>query len=93
MEALLSFSNFLKSNTQVRVEVRGHTITIPAEKYCDALSTERAQSVVDFLVDNGVNKDQLVAKGYGKRVPRAIGYSATHAKYNQRVDIKVLASD
>lgn len=91
MESLEAFANFLKSNPQIEVEVRGHTNGIPPHKYCDELSQARAQSVVDQLLVLGVDQSQMTAMGYGKRIPRHVEVNSIDRKSNQRVDVKFLS--
>ena len=62
----------LEDNTNLVIELRSHTDSRSNLKYNDELSQKRAQTVVDFLVDKGINSDRLLAKGYGERVPRLI---------------------
>lgn len=62
----------LEDNPNLVIELRSHTDSRSNLKYNDELSQKRAQTVVDFLVDKGINSNRLVAKGYGERVPRII---------------------
>ncbi len=82
--------DFLRAYPQITVEIGGHTNDIPAHDYCDALSTARAKSVVDYLVNKGIPVSQLTFKGYGKRKPLVSNRSAAGRRKNQRVEIKVL---
>ena len=82
--------DFLRAYPQITVEIGGHTNDIPAHDYCDALSTARAKSVVDYLVKKGIPAEQLTFKGYGKRKPLVSNRSAAGRRKNQRVEIKVL---
>ena len=82
---------FMKGNEDVVVEIGGHTNTIPEHDFCDRLSTERAQAVVNYLVEKGVPEHQLEAKGYGKRKPLFYDkFDKAARKKNQRVEIKIL---
>ena len=81
---------FLRTYPQITVEIGGHTNDIPAHDYCDALSTARAKSVVDYLLSKGIPESQLTYKGYGKRKPLVSNRSAAGRRKNQRVEIKVL---
>ncbi len=82
--------DFLRAYPQITVEIGGHTNDIPAHDYCDALSTARAKSVVDYLINKGIPVDQLTYKGYGKRKKLVSNRTAAGRKKNQRVEIKVL---
>lgn len=88
--ALKELAEFLKFNDDIVVEIGGHTNRTPAHRYCDSLSTERAKSVAQFLLDEGISKDQLEYKGYGKRNPIAKEKSRQARARNQRVEIKIL---
>lgn len=81
---------FLKRNSDVVIEIGGHTNSTPSEAYCDRLSTSRAKAVADYLKEKGINERRLKHKGYGKREPIASNKTATGRKRNQRVEIKVL---
>lgn len=59
----------LKDNPNLKVEISSHTDSRGNDAYNMDLSQRRAQSVVDFLVVNGIKKDRLIAKGYGKNRP------------------------
>ena len=82
--------DFLQAHPQITVEIGGHTNDIPEHDYCDALSTARAKSVVDYLVTKGIPAKQLTFKGYGKRKPLVSNRTAVGRRKNQRVEIKVL---
>lgn len=81
---------FLVENTNLVIEVGGHTNGVPSHEYCDKLSTERAKSVAQYLVDKGIPASQLRYKGYGKRNPIATNSTEEGRAKNQRVEIKVL---
>ncbi len=89
-EVLMELYDFLVANPNVKVEIGGHSNTIPPHVYCDKISTARAKSVSDYLIDKGVKPDRLIYKGYGKR--KALTKSTTKwgRQRNQRVEIKIL---
>jgi outer membrane protein OmpA-like peptidoglycan-associated protein len=82
--------DFLEENSDVIIEIGGHTNSNPEDAYCEKLSTARAKAVVDFLVGKGIPQEQLVFKGYGKRRPIAPNNTEKGRRKNQRVEIKVL---
>ncbi|MFI4963653.1 MAG: OmpA family protein, partial [Legionellales bacterium] len=57
---------FFKENPDLTVELGSHTDSRGSDEYNNKLSQARAQSAVDYLVEKGIPKDRLVAKGYGK---------------------------
>ena len=91
-EVLEELFAFLKDNPNVRVEIGGHTNTIPDPKWADYLSLERARAVAAYLTEKGIPAEQLETKGYGKNKP--IIANDRLSKYaqqkNQRVEIIIL---
>jgi len=83
--------SFLNENPRVRIEVRGHTNNQPLHKFCDKLSTARAKSVRDYLVQKGISADRISYKGYGKRKPIASNATPAGRARNQRVEIKIIS--
>ena len=82
---------FMQINSNVVIEIGGHTNTIPAHDFCDRLSTDRAKSVAFYLRDKGIAGRRLLYKGYGKRKPLTKDTSQEGRKENQRVEIKILS--
>lgn len=81
---------FLKKNKGIKIEVGGHTNSIPEKEYCDSLSSARANSVRDFLIKKGISENRLTAYGYGKEDPVADNNTLEGRRKNQRVEIKIL---
>lgn len=82
---------FLKENTDIVVEIGGHTNGTPSHKYCDKLSTDRAKVVAEYLINKGIPEERLTYKGYGKRRSIASNLTKEGRKKNQRVEIKILS--
>lgn len=62
----------LKDNPTIVIELGSHTDSRGTDQLNDTLSQRRAQTVVDFLIAEGIEPGRLKAQGYGKRVPRTI---------------------
>lgn len=58
--------NILLTNPRIIVEIGSHTDNIGDDNYNMKLSQKRAESVVKYLIDRGVEKERLLAKGYGE---------------------------
>lgn len=78
MDSLMDLYLVMINNPNVVVEIRAHTDCRPFIGLTnDTLSQRRAQSVVDYLVSRGIERDRLVAKGYAERVPRTLDRDIT----------------
>jgi outer membrane protein OmpA-like peptidoglycan-associated protein len=82
--------DFLEDNPSIKIEVGGHTNNVPPHEYCDRLSTARAKSVADYLIDKGITAARISFKGYGKRNPVATNATPEGRLKNQRVEIKII---
>ncbi|NLP20104.1 MAG: OmpA family protein, partial [Bacteroidales bacterium] len=61
----------LQAYPDIIIEISSHTDSIDTEEFNMKLSQARAQSVVDYLINKGIESERLVAKGYGKNFPIA----------------------
>lgn len=61
--------NLLKANDRIKLEIRSYTDCRGEEDYNLQLSQRRAQSVVDYLVSQGIDLSRLFSKGNGESQP------------------------
>ncbi|MGB0402599.1 MAG: OmpA family protein [Salibacteraceae bacterium] len=59
----------LVENPLLIIEISSHTDSKGTDKYNEQLSQRRAESVVNYLLEKGINKKRLSAKGYGEGSP------------------------
>lgn len=71
-DSLQGLITTLDENPTLIIELAAHTDARDTYERNDILSQRRAQSVVDYLVERGIDPDRLIAKGYGERVPRTL---------------------
>lgn len=71
-DSLIDLIVLLEKNPRLVVELASHTDSRPIAMTNDSLSQYRAQSVVDYLIQRGIDGERLVAKGYGSQVPRTL---------------------
>ena len=62
----------MEENPTIVIELGSHTDSRPIPMTNDTLSQRRAQSVVDYLIEKGIDADRLYAKGYGEKEPRVL---------------------
>lgn len=79
----------LKDNTNLKVEIQGHTDNIGSDSYNQKLSEARAKTVRDYLVKNGVDASRLTTVGFGKTKPIADNSTDMGRAQNRRVEFKV----
>lgn len=72
VHALDSLVGILELNPTITIELMAHTDFVGSEQFNFDLSQKRAQAVVDFLIQRGINPDRLVAKGYGETWPKKV---------------------
>lgn len=92
-QVLDELADYLLEYPKTVIEIGGHTNTVPPEDYCMHLSTQRAKSVQQYLITQGVPANRLQYKGYGKSDP-IIAYDKYNKEArlkNQRVEIKILS--
>jgi len=89
----------LVNNPSMKVEIQGHTDSKGNDDYNKKLSQARSESVVKFLIDKGISKSQLSAKGYGETQPIAKNTNADGSdnpegrKLNRRTEMKILSTE
>lgn len=81
----------LKQARATLIEVAGHTDSRGAAEYNLELSQARAQSVVDYLVANGIPASRLTAQGYGEYEPIASNDTQDGREQNRRVELRTIA--
>lgn len=87
---LENFASVLKNNTNCDVDIYGHTDATGNDQINLPLSTNRAQSVANYLIANGVSPRQL-SKIEGKGSSQPVE-NAVKSQKNRRVEIYLYAS-
>jgi len=91
--ALEGIVSTMKEHPKYTWEIGGYTDGIGSDSYNKRLSKQRAQAVVDYLVNKGVGRNKLKIVGYGKDNPVATNDTVEGRSMNRRVEIKLLSKD
>ena len=91
-QALDKLVALLKENSHVTIELSAHCDYKGNSEYNKRLSQRRAQSVVDYLIAHGIEKERLTPVGYGKERPKTIRRKLTE-KYPWLKEDDVLTQD
>ncbi len=68
-EALQGIVKRLNDNPNITIEIGAHTDMVGSEDTNMNLSAKRAESVVKYLIESGIDKERLTSKGYGETKP------------------------
>ncbi len=79
-----AFVDFLTDNPSVVVQIQGHTDNIGKDVDNMTLSENRAKSVYDYILSNGIEGSRLTYKGYGKTKPVETNDSEEGRSKNRR---------
>ncbi|MGD8911733.1 MAG: OmpA family protein [Candidatus Thiodiazotropha sp.] len=90
VEVLGSVALVLKEYKSTMIEVAGHTDSTGSDSYNQLLSQQRAQSVSNVLIQNGVESIRIDTVGYGERMPTASNNTAGGRQQNRRVELTLL---
>lgn len=92
MRSAQKLADLLKQNPMRKVLVEGFTDSTGASAYNQELSSRRAASVRDALMQMGIAGDRITVRGYGEAYPVAGNDNAAGRQLNRRVEI-VLSDD
>ena len=74
-EAMVSLDKLIETlndNPTVTIELMAHTDARDSHEFNMDLSQKRAQSVVDYLIERGIEPARLSAMGYGETLPKTV---------------------
>ncbi|MBN2755777.1 MAG: OmpA family protein [Bacteroidales bacterium] len=80
----------MKANPKIKVEISAHSDNVGSDIYNLKLSEKRAQSVMFYIIDKGIPKESLIAKGYGESQPIAPNDTDENKSKNRRVELGIL---
>jgi outer membrane protein OmpA-like peptidoglycan-associated protein len=87
---LNSIAMVLKEYKKTTLEIGGHTDSTGIEQKNMALSEQRADSVAQYLINQGISSSRIVAHGNGSSKPIASNASEAGRQKNRRIEIKLL---
>ncbi len=77
----------LSGQPGLRLAIEGHTDSVASDAYNLDLSQRRSSSVLEWLVDSGIDSARLEAAGKGESEPVADNATAHGRRLNRRVEI------
>jgi outer membrane protein OmpA-like peptidoglycan-associated protein len=88
-EKLAKISGIVISHPGLTLQVEGYTDITGSDELNQRLSEQRADTVREFLVSQGINPQSITAVGYGKNYPVASNNTPSGRALNRRVELVV----
>ena len=88
IQALKGVTELMIRNAKITISIEGHADERGTREYNLALGQRRSESVANYLVANGINRNRLITKSYGEERPLSLGSNDTAWSKNRRVEIK-----
>lgn len=97
-ENLKVLIDMMKKSENLIIAINSHTDSRGSDEYNLDLSQRRAQSVVNYLIENGIDSMRLQAKGFGEtqllnRCKNGVNCSDEEHQLNRRTTFKVVSTD
>jgi outer membrane protein OmpA-like peptidoglycan-associated protein len=88
----------LKIYPSVKIEIGSHTETLGVDQENLTISENRANTIMDYMLREGIARERITAKGFGETMPINHCHNGTPCNIeehlvNQRLEIKVLSQD
>lgn len=85
----------MKDNPTLWIELGSHTDSRGEDSYNLKLSQKRADAVVQYLIDNGIEKNRVTAVGYGEtmlmnKCSNGVGCTEEQHQLNRRTEFKII---
>ena len=88
-EKLAKISGIVLAHPGLMLQIEGHTDSVGSDEFNQQLSERRADSVRDFLAEQGVAASSITARGFGKTQPVASNDTPEGRQRNRRVELVV----
>ncbi len=83
--ALAALAAAMENDPSLRIEVQVHSDSRGSSGYNLRMSHERAQAIVEHLLQLGIPAERLTFRGYGETCPVATARTATGRRQNRRI--------
>lgn len=82
--------------TTISIELGSHTDSRGSDAYNEALSQRRADAAVKYIIQKGISKERITAKGYGERklvnkCSNGVNCTSEEHQANRRTEIKIIS--
>ncbi len=85
------FVEYLKDHPTFQIAIHGHTDNVSDDTFNQILSENRAKSVFDYMIQEGVSSSNLSYQGFGESKPIASNYTEEGRAKNRRTEFVIVA--
>lgn len=82
----------LKDNPEMNLELTGHTDNVGSAKFNLRLSIQRAETIREYLISQGIEEDRVIAEGKGLTEPLNGNKTEEEKALNRRVEMRIVYS-
>ena len=87
---LLKMIKMVKSHSDLRIKITGHTDSDGSASYNDRLSKRRTEAIILFFESNGLKRDRVVTDFKGEKKPVDSNKTEDGKRKNRRVDFEFI---
>ena len=87
---LLKMIKMVKSHSDLRIKITGHTDSDGSDSYNDKLSKRRTETIIRFFEENGLKRDRVVTDFKGEKKPIDNNKTEDGKRKNRRVDFEFI---
>ena len=80
----------LTENPKIEIEMSAHTDSRGSDEYNFKLSDNRARSVMEYIISQGINSSRITSHGYGETKPVATNETDEGRQLNRRDEFTIL---
>lgn len=84
------FIVFLQENPNIKVSIEGHTDNVGKDEDNLKLSTDRARSVYEYIMEKGISGSRLLYRGFGEEKPVASNDTPDGRSKNRRTEFVII---
>ena len=86
--SLVQIADVMKQNSDIAVQIGGHTDNKGTEKYNEGLGDKRAMAAKQYLLNQGIPEDRISTASFGYSMPAATNETEWGRARNRRDEFK-----
>lgn len=87
---LNKLADFLKKNSEIKIEITGHTDNSGSDAVNNTISQKRADAVKNYLISKNIDKNRMTSVGKADTMPKKSNSTQQGQEENRRVEIKII---